>query len=394
VDDERTGRRLLIAGGLLSFLMLGWIGLLMPSLIRDIQRDLGINDAEMGLTYGVFTTAFLVGCLVAGTVTSRTGRRPVLLGALALMVVGTAAVLVPSWPAFLAGSAVRGLGSGMIEVGIQALFLASFAGPMQNRAINSVHFMYSLGATLAPLAMATLLGLGLVWSGAMALSVIPLVAAMVLLGLAPIGGRPARAPGPSVRLSVTGPLVAASAAIALYVAAEAGISSWLVRFLDEVDLGLAATALALFWVALAASRLLVARFATHVAPERLTIAGFVVGAGTLVAAVVVPSTTLAIAMFAATGFALGPVYAGIILLGGRVSPTHKDAVTSVLASTAVAGAIVYPPIMGAISLGAGLGVAMVGAAVACLGGALLVGVAARRLQPADTRDPIRLEAAA
>lgn len=381
---DKTGQLFLISGGLLAFLMIGWTGLLMPSLIRDIQRDLVINDGEMGLAYGVFTASFLAGCLFTGWAVSRTGRRPLLLGGLGLLIAGSLAILVPSWEVFLASAALRGFGSGIIEVGIQGLFLAAFTGALQGRAVNSVHFMYSLGATIAPIAMAALLGLGLAWTGAMALSAIPLAVALVLLALAPIPGRPERADGPHVRLGLTVPLVALAVAIALYVAAEVGVSSWLVRFLEDVDLGLAATALTLFWVALATSRLLAARFGHNVAPETITVAGFVAAAVALAGAVVAPSVELSIASFTAAGFFVGPVYAGMILLGGRVSRTHKDAVTSVLASAGVSGSVFYPPLMGAISLGAGLGVAMGGAAVLCLAGAVLVVVAARRLEPADT----------
>src|SRR6476646_7314990 len=133
--------------------MLGWTGLVVPSLIREIQRDLAVNDADMGIAYGVFTAMFLAGCLLTGWATSRTGRRPLLLGA-----------LVPSWPVFIAAGALRGLGSGMLEVGIQGLFLAAFTGALQGRAINSVHFTYSLGAVIAPVAMAALVGAGIVWT--------------------------------------------------------------------------------------------------------------------------------------------------------------------------------------------------------------------------------------
>ncbi|HEU0242927.1 MAG TPA: MFS transporter [Candidatus Limnocylindrales bacterium] len=385
--DGRNGQLLLIGGGLLAFTMIGWTGLVVPSLIREIQRDLVVNDADMGLAYGVFTAMFLAGCLVTGWAVSRTGRRPLLLGAIAILFLGTVGALVPVWPVFLLAGALRGFGSGMIEVGIQGLFLAAFTGAIQGRAINSVHFAYSVGAVIAPLAMAALVGLGLAWTGAMALAAVPIAIAGVMLALAPIEGAPDRASGPSVRLRVTVPLVAAGLSIACYVAAEVGVSSWLVRFLADVDLALAATALTLFWVSLAASRLVVARFGHHVPPEALGLAGFLVAAFALVAAVVVPSTAGSIALFALTGFVLGPVYPGIILVGGRISLVHKDAVTSLLASAGVAGAVIYPPLMGAISLDAGLGVAIAGAGLLCAAGAGFLAITVRRLGPATGAAP-------
>jgi fucose permease len=385
VHIDRSGQRLIIAGGLLAFTMLGWTGLLMPALIRDIQRDLAVNDAQMGTAYLLSAVMFTIGCLLAGWGVGRVGRRAVLMAGIAMLVVGSLGVLLPGWPAFLSAAALRGLGMGIIEVGVQGLFLYAFAGPLQGRAINMVHFCYSLGAALAPLAVAGFIGVGLPWPVVMALAAVPWAIAAGLLAVAPMDARVRHGSVPTPRLGFTVPLVAAAIAIALYVAAEVGVSSWLVRFLADAELGLAAAALSIFWAALAVSRLAAARWGATVAPEVLAIGGFLVAAGAIAGAVVIPSVELSIALFAVAGFAYGPVYPGIILLGGRI-PGRKDAVTGILASTGVAGSIIYPPLMGVISESAGLGVAMTGAAVLSIVGAVLVVVSARAL-PAWARTP-------
>jgi fucose permease len=214
----------------------------------------------------------------------------------------------------------------------------------------------------------------------MALIAIPWLVALVLLGLAPMDG-PARTLGlPPARLRIGTALVAASVGIALYVACEAGVSGWLVRFLEDANLGLAATALTLFWGAMATSRLVVARFGNHLPPEALAIGGLLAASAALLGAVVIPQVHLSIGLFAVAGFAFGPVFPGVILLGGRI-PGRPDAVTGVLASTAVVGSIVYPPLMGVISLGPGLAVAMAGTAVLAALGAACIVVAARSVAP-------------
>jgi fucose permease len=380
VRSDRTGQQLVIAGGLIAFVALGWTGLLMPALIREIQGDLDVNDAAMGSAYLLFTASFLVGCLVTGWSVPRLGRRPILVGGIGLLVVGSVGALAPSWNAFLAAAILRGFGSGVVEVGIQGLYLYAFKGPFQTRAITSVHFCYSLGATLAPIALAGLLGLTVPWQLAMALIAIPWLVALVLLAIAPMDG-PARTLGaPPARLRVGTALIAASVGIALYVACEAGVSSWLVRFLEDADLGLAATALTLFWGAMSVSRLVVARFGNRLPPEALAVGGLLAASASLLGAVVIPEVHVSIGMFAVAGFAFGPVFPGVILLGGRI-PGRPDAVTSVLASTAVVGSIVYPPLMGVISLGPGLAVAMAGTAVLAALGAGCVVVAARAATP-------------
>ena len=99
------------------------------------------------------------------------------------------------------------------------------------------------------------------------------------------------------------------------------------------------------------------------------------------AAVLVPSLPASIALFGVVGFAYGPVYPLIMAVGGDRYPSRSAAVSGFLSGTAVVGAIVYPPIMGFISVEAGLGVAMIGAAIlvfACA--AVLFAVAMRPSQ--------------
>jgi fucose permease len=382
VRTDRSGQSLVVAGGLLAFLLLGWTGLLLPALIREVEQAFAINDADMGMVFLLGAATFTAGSLFAGWAATAIGRRPLLLGGVALLAVGSAGVLIPSWPVFLLTTVLRGLGSGIIEVAIQGLFLAAFTGPTQGRAINMVHFCYSVGAALTPIAVAALIDTGLTWPTIIALTTVPWLVAGGLLAAAPMDGRAARSAVPAPRLRPTVALVAAAVAIAFYVAAEVGVSSWLVRFLADAPLGLAATALSLFWAALAVSRLVTARFGTRVAPEALAIGGFIVAAVAVVGAVLIGSVELSIALFAVTGFAFGPIYAGIILLGSRI-PGRTDAVTGILASSGVAGATVYPPLMGLISVGPGLGVAMGGTAILSACGAGLVATSVRSLRRLD-----------
>ncbi|MFL5652347.1 MAG: hypothetical protein ACJ777_13800, partial [Chloroflexota bacterium] len=64
-------------------------------------------------------------------------------------------------------------------------------------------------------------------------------------------------------------------------------------------------------------------------------------------------------------------------------PARSAAVTGFLSGTAVIGAIVYPPVMGFVSVGAGLGAAMLGAAALVLACGIVLAAVARR--PATAR---------
>jgi MFS family permease len=100
----------------------------------------------------------------------------------------------------------------------------------------------------------------------------------------------------------------------------------------------------------------------------------------LVAAILVPSLPLSIALFGLTGFASGPVFPMIIAIGGERYPDRSAAVSGFLAGCAVAGSVVYPPVMGFLSVSVGLTVAMLGnvvLGVLCAAALLLVGRSTR-----------------
>ena len=172
----------------------------------------------------------------------------------------------------------------------------------------------------------------------------------------------ARANGPP-RLTLAWPLVALAVAIACYVASEVGVSNWLVRFLEAATIGLATSALALFWAGLALGRLASAAWSDRFDHARFAATAAFISSIALAAAAVVPSLPASIFLFGVVGFAFGPVYPLIMAVAGDRFPGRAAAVSGFLAGVAVLGAIVYPPVMGFLSVAAGLGVAMVGAAI-------------------------------
>ena len=73
--------------GCASFLLIGWSGLVVPSLIRSIKDAFDQSDAGMGFFYFVFAIAWASGAFGGGFVVERLGRRTVLTTAAALIAV-------------------------------------------------------------------------------------------------------------------------------------------------------------------------------------------------------------------------------------------------------------------------------------------------------------------
>lgn len=404
-----------------TFTLVGWSMLLVPSLIRDIRDDFGQTDAGFGVLYLGASLLFATGAILSGTLAGKLGRRVILPAAMIALAAGLATQgLAPAWPILLVGAALAGGGAGGLDAGVNSVFMdLSVTG--RGDALSRLHLFYSVGALTAPLVLGLVVAAGVDWRVPMLLSsvvAVALVAPLRIVGTVPpraraveaetpaplesaggtaaVGGAQppgavhgARLPGVVPR-SLRVPLAALAVAIACYVGSEAGVSSWLVAFLADEPLTTATLALSLFWIGLALGRLAAGRLGRHIPPVPYAVASALLAAVAIAGAVVGPSGTVQIGLFAVAGFGLGPVYPMIMAIAGSYYPHRAAAVSGLLTTAGVAGSIVYPPLMGFTSASIGLAAGMLGAAAlaAACGVAVLVaaGTAGRRRTP----EPIRV----
>lgn len=368
--------------GCLTFLLIGWSGLLVPSLIRSIEHDFGQDDAGIGIYYLLYAVAYATGSLGGGVVTERIGRRRVLAIAALAHAVGIAALgVVPDWGIVVLSTIPAGLGAGALDGGTNGLVLDLYPGS-RGRALNTLHVFFSNGALASPLVVGQLVDAGVAWQ---TLVVLTAAAILPLCGLYATAKLPhgrhatieAEGPRAAGLLALRWPLLTLEVAIACYVAAEVGVSDWLVRFLASAPLGLATTSLSLFWAGMALGRLVASRVADRFDHLRFTTALVTVGSGAILAAVAVPSVGASIALFGLVGFAFGPIFPMIIAIGGERFPARSAAVGGFLTGAAVVGAVIYPPVMGFLSVNIGLAAAMLGTGLIALASAASLMVARR-----------------
>ena len=387
IRHSHEGQGPVRAIGYASFLLIGWSGLLVPSLIRSLEEALHQSDAGIGVFYFAYATAYATGSFAGGAAAERIGRRAVLVAMAATHGAGLVVLgLAPAWPIFVVAALPAGVGAGALDGGINGLFLDAFRTG-RGRALNTLHLFFGVGALAAPLAIGLLVDAGITWRPIIATTGLAALAVALAVGATemPHGRPPTRlpkgaavgSPGRSTRPGLSLPLVMLAVAIAAYVASEVGVSNWLVRFLASAPLVVATTSLSLYWAGLAVGRLISARIADRFDHVRFAAAAAAAATGALVAAVLVPWLPLSIALFGIVGMASGPIFPMIVAIGGERHPDRSAAISGGLVGLAVVGGIVYPPVMGFISVAVGLTVAMLGAALlcgACLGALLLVGV--------------------
>ncbi len=384
--------------GYATFVLIGWTGLLVPSLIRSLEHEMNQTDAGIGVFYLLYAAGYALGSFAGGFLTERFGRHLVLtLGAAAHGIGLIALGLSPGWALFLALAAPTAFGAGVIDGGMNGLFLDLFTTG-RGRALNNLHLFFGVGALTAPIAIGLMSEAGLSWRWIIAgTGVAAGLLAIAIYSLRIPSGRRDALPGPapaSTTAAARGlgwrrslPLLVLGFAIAAYVASEIGVSNWLVRFLEEAPLVAATASLSLFWGGLTLGRLVSARISDRFDHARFAATAAGVAALALVGAVLIPSLPASIALFAVVGFAYGPVFPMIIAIGGERYPARASAVSGILVGLAVVGGIVYPPAMGFISVSYGLPIAMLGAAAMSAACALALLVASRLAPAGSARTP-------
>ena len=152
VSGLKRGRAELIA------LLVGQMALLaltldmMLPVLGEIASGHGVDDR--GTAQGV-VTAYLAGLalghLPAGPLSDRVGRKPVLLGGLAVAGLGGLVVLfAPSFAALLAGRFLQGLGLAAPRVMVNAILRDRFVGAEMSRAFSLVIGTFLIVPALAP----------------------------------------------------------------------------------------------------------------------------------------------------------------------------------------------------------------------------------------------------
>lgn len=379
--------------GYAAFFALGWGILLVPSLIRQVEGTYGLTDAEMGGVYLAFNVAWIGGTAAVGSLVRRIDRHLLLASGPALVAGGVLVMALGGSAAlFVLGMLAMGAGLGITDSGINALFMDLFRG-REAGALNRLHLWVSIGAMTGPLVIGQVVGAGVPWQALMvmvALAMLPIALAIGTRDIPGAGGAASAARGGSGggrRMALPVPLLVLSVAIACYVAMESGVTSWAVRYLDTASLELATLALSLYWGGMALARGISSLIADRMGAVRFAASWCAVSGLAVLASLAAPSVGLAVACFAVAGFAAGPVYPMIMAIGGSRYPDRTNVVASVLATAGIVGALVYPPLMGALSETAGLRVAMTGAGLIGLASAVAIVVGARLADGARGRVP-------
>ena len=339
--------------------------------LPQIMGEFAIRETAAGVLLAAGSLGFMAGCLLGGFVTDYLGLKPVLLAAWAGVVASLIAFTVSgSYPMLVAMYCLIGVGSGVIETGLNVLpaQLGAGAGMM-----NLIHVGYGAGALSAPLIAGGIVQGGGDWRLAYWLiAIVPAALAIRALTVSmPAAPRQTtkHEDGQPLLALLRHPLVLLSAtALLFYVAAELSVSNWVVLYFGR-RYGLppfsASLSLSLFWLLILIGRLLQGPLNRFISlPALIVVNAALFGVG-VVGLSLATSPTPAYVCLGVAGFGASGIYPNVMVYVNTRYARQVGAVTGVLSMMAAGGSLVFQPIIGRVAELYSLQVGFLGLA-ACL----------------------------
>lgn len=228
-----------------------------------IARTYGVDTAVIGYIFSLFTVGYSLAILANGFLLERLPVKLLMYAAIAVAFTGIAAATASGNIVFFAAAIfIAGVGLGVLCSNGNFYIVSFCHGKERTAKLNILNFFYGFGAILSPWAAGQLLKAGLTWQQVYQLSLVLL--ALLACQVAAVRFETAadkrecsqiqQAPGKwgaGIYLIGLG--------LFFYVVSEMIINYWIVIYLVEslgMPLATAGTALSLFWVFMAAGRLL------------------------------------------------------------------------------------------------------------------------------------------
>lgn len=123
----------------------------LPSFLA-MSQHFAVGPALIQQTLSIFLFPFAIMMLFYGTLSDSFGRRPIILGSLALYIVGCfGAALAPSFAWLLAARALQGFAAGAGSVVGRAIVRDRLAGPDAQRMLSHIMMVFGLAPAIAPI---------------------------------------------------------------------------------------------------------------------------------------------------------------------------------------------------------------------------------------------------
>lgn len=346
----------------MTYIATGTIGALPGASLIRLARNTHVSLQVVGGIFTVSAFGFMLGALLAGTLTRYTKPKYLLALGLVFLALGSLATsLTDSFPVLLAGQGIKGLGFGFIDINLNTIATLSFRHGLSER-LNNIHGMYGLGALLGPLILAfglqffNSLPLAYVVGAIIAVTTVLLILAQYMPDLPRAARNERQEKAASARelrkVLGQGLLWLMVLQISIYTAAEIGFGNWIVTAVSQsanISLSLAAPVATAFFIGLAAGRLGGAQLLKRgwFTEKRLLYMALIGGAAASAIVAIFPGQAFISYPFSAlVGCFYGPLFPSFMAITSRRFVHAIGPVSSAMMVGTGASSMIVPAVMG------------------------------------------------
>ena len=339
--------------GLAGYLFIGTAAVLIPSVMPSLTEEYlaaGLTLGTVGYIFWARAGAGIVGNLLAGAASDRIGyQRLVWIAALALAATLALTAAALPWLLFLAGFALISIAQASLTTGINAM-IADANPDSRARALNVLHGVYAVGATISPLVFGFVLQLGVRWRWTVAATgliwlVYGGIASLFYRSNGSTAGEGARGQGLDWGMLRNAGFLSLFLIAFIYNGVAYSLLAWVALFMQEsagLDTFASISSVSVFYVALTAGRFICAAFAERIGYARTLLILAVVLI--VIYPLMLLSTDPAVLMIGVflTGLSLSGLFPTALAYGSRLYPDKAGAVTGLLNVAMTAGAMLPP----------------------------------------------------
>lgn len=345
--------------------------LMLGPMLPEIMNAFQISEGTAGLILSAGSLGSTIGPLIAGFGIDRKGiKTAIVLGlfceALFLILLG----LAPFFWLAAAFNFLLVLSSGFIETTVNVI-PALLKRKDTVSIMNLVHFFFSLGAFITPLAIGLFISSGGSWQNIIIIFSLPTAILGIIFVLIKFKGAAGENPAAkSDEKSKTGirsllsnkTVLFGTITLLLYVGGELGFSAWIVSYLEKQLLYTkmqASLGMSMFWIGIMTGRLSLSFLSRRFSSKHLIITSVIMSTICAVPFLIVRSIPLLYALLFLIGLSMAGGYPVTMAEVNSRFPGRAGTVSGILTFGAGLGAMVFLWLMGFTAEHAGMSAAMV-----------------------------------
>ena len=332
-----------ITSGIVIFAIMGGFTSSYGVMVPFFRKEFGLTLAQSGIIFFIHGITALAGVAI-GTV-SVSKFKASLVGGLGVPLMGMGALLIgfaPSWLITLFGVAIVGVGFGACDATISQ-FLSRGGSTKAVRLVNILNAGFALGAVIGPILIA--------WSipNSFKLLLIFWSITFFVIGYLFISNtsgylkRDHSKTKPEGHKFVFAMLLSG---ICFYVGVEVGATGWIPTYMIDKNYSvqIGATTLAVFFLCLAAGRIVILPIAKKFSPTEIVLVSCIF---IIISISFIGLTNYSLIGFAILGFVCGPVFPTAMVWAVRINPGDPRT-SGFMMFAAILGATISPTLMGVI----------------------------------------------